>query len=91
MKTCPKCGEENSDYSTQCFKCYTTLNPNISHDYALHVVSFLIPWAGIVIGCVYISKNQDEYGKSLIITATVSVVVTVVLAFVLGAFVASMY
>jgi lipoprotein signal peptidase len=50
----------------------------------MYVVSVIIPLVGIILGCIYISKREDELGKSLIITGVVSNVIAVVLGILLS-------
>ncbi|MEG6614115.1 hypothetical protein V6C42_14805 [Pseudoclostridium thermosuccinogenes] len=45
----------------------------------MYVVSVLFPLVGIILGCIYIARREDELGKSLIITGVISNVVMVLL------------
>ena len=50
----------------------------------MYAVSVLVPLLGIILGCIYIARGEDELGKSLIITGVVSNVIAVVLGIVLS-------
>ncbi len=88
MKTCPKCNELNGDNRTECFRCKASLGSvdtyyNSSTTYSgscwMYVVSVLIPLVGIILGCIYIARREDELGKSLIITGVVSNILAIIL------------
>lgn len=46
----------------------------------LYIVSIIIPFLGIVLGCIKIAKDEDDLGKSLIITGIVSNVIGVIIS-----------
>ncbi|MDD2503294.1 MAG: hypothetical protein PHP79_05425 [Clostridia bacterium] len=50
----------------------------------MYIVSVLIPLVGIILGCIYIARREDELGKSLIITGVVSNIVVVILGIMLA-------
>lgn len=37
----------------------------------MYVISVLIPLAGIILGCINIAREEDDLGKSLIITGVI--------------------
>lgn len=37
----------------------------------MYILAFLIPLLGIILGCIRLSKGEDELGKSLIIFSVV--------------------
>ena len=49
----------------------------------MYVVSVLIPLVGIILGCIYIARREDELGKSLIITGVISNIVAIILGIML--------
>lgn len=49
----------------------------------MYVVSVLIPLVGIILGCIYIAREEDELGKSLIITGVISNVIAILLGLML--------
>lgn len=53
----------------------TTENSNRS----LYYIAALIPLLGIILGLIYIAKNHDELGKSLIITSIICTIVIVLI------------
>lgn len=96
-KICPKCEtifEANKEY---CDKCGNRLSVYDNSSYKnnsyksssndgcwMYVVSILIPIIGIILGCVYIAKDENELGKSLIITGVVSNVIYIFLSIMLA-------
>ncbi len=94
-KICPKCGLIFSQKSENCEECGTRLSVYTgSADYRtasssdggcwMYVVSVLIPLVGIILGCIYIARREDELGKSLIITGVVANISAVILGIMLG-------
>lgn len=87
-KICRKCKTTYSSRETTCKHCDITLsvlsdNTNTGTDNAnnasfngcaLYIVSVLIPLLGIILGCIYIAKNENDYGKSLIFTSVVAII-----------------
>ena len=92
-KVCPKCGTIYSSKSETCERCGTRLSVygqgQLYHDETdsasawIYVVSFLIPLIGFIMGCVYISKEEPDMGKSLIITGAVSMAIWFILVLLL--------
>ena len=92
-KVCPKCGRIYSSKEEICQNCGTQLAVygqgqlyNDEEDSAtiwVYVVSFFIPLVGFIMGCVYISKDEGDMGKSLIITGLVSSILWFVVALLL--------
>lgn len=94
-KICPKCGLIFSQKTENCDKCggrvsvysgesdYRATSSDNSGCW-MYVVSVLIPLVGIILGCIYIARREDELGKSLIITGVVSNIVAVVLGIMLA-------
>lgn len=44
---------------------------NQSSNAWMYILAFLIPLLGIILGCIRLSKGEDELGKSLIIFSVV--------------------
>jgi hypothetical protein len=94
-KICPSCRLIYSKNANVCTKCGGQLavydeSVEESHSHAdsntwLYVVAVLLPIVGIILGCVYISKDENELGKSLIITSIVTSVIYVIITLILGA------
>ena len=92
-KICPKCGFIYSQKSETCEKCggrlgvydNTFINTKKSGDSDswMYVVSVLIPLIGIILGCIYIARGEDELGKSLIITGVISNILVLVIGILL--------
>lgn len=87
-KICPKCGQIYSANASFCDGYGSKLgvysgqsSPSGSSESStwMYIVTILIPIVGIILGCIYIGKNEKELGKSLIITAIVTYVVYAVL------------
>jgi ribosomal protein L40E len=94
-KICPKCNLIFSQKTENCDKCggrlsvyseestYVTPNSDNSGCW-MYVVSVLVPLVGIILGCIYIARKEDDLGKSLIITGVVSNIIAVILLIMLG-------
>lgn len=89
---CPKCDALLSSKYEECPYCnytfkdedyYNTIQTPTnnsskgSSNTVLYIVSFLIPLIGIILGLIYIAKDDEILGKSLL---TFSIVVTIVFA-----------
>ncbi|HBP38433.1 MAG TPA: hypothetical protein DD640_06780 [Clostridiales bacterium] len=97
-KICPKCKTLYSGKSETCENCGNRLavydDNHYSHDASSHaaaaggcwmyLVSVLIPIIGIILGCIYIARGEDDLGKSLIITSVVTIVVFTVIGVLLA-------
>jgi len=79
-ENCDKCGERLSVYSESAN--FKTSNSDNSGCW-MYVVSVLIPLVGIILGCIYIAREEDELGKSLIITGVISNVIAILLGLML--------
>lgn len=76
---CPKCDGINSSKNEKCEFCghifseneyYSTTEKDDSDkksNLSLYIIALLIPIVGIILGIVYVAKNEDSTGKSLII------------------------
>lgn len=93
-KVCPKCGAIYSPKNETCEACgtrlavYTPEKRAESGSYAEwwhYLVAILFPLIGLIMGCVYISRGDDELGKTVIITVLVGVGIQVVLGILLVA------
>lgn len=51
----------------------------------LYVIAFLLPIVGIIMGLIYIGKNEDELGKSLIIFSILVPIVVGIIVWILYA------
>lgn len=86
-KICPKCNIIYSQKTDICEKCYCALavfspstpnnsdNDHSNFSASLHVIAVILPFIGIVLGCIYIGKNEDSLGRSLIITGIIHAIV----------------
>ena len=95
-KICTKCNVIYSQRTEICEDCGGRLsvyaNDNYGTTYSggseggcwMYVVSVLIPLVGIILGCIYIARQEDELGKSLIITGVVSNILAVILGIMLA-------
>ncbi|AZT91644.1 hypothetical protein ELD05_06540 [Caldicellulosiruptor changbaiensis] len=90
-KICPRCGLIYSQRSEICDKCGGRLSVyDGSTDYKfsgtdnsgcwLYIVSILFPLIGIILGCIYIARREDDLGKSLIITSVVVMVISTLIS-----------
>ena len=50
----------------------------------LYVLSFLLPIVGIILGIVYIAKNEDELGRTLLAIGAITMVVGWICLMLLG-------
>lgn len=93
-KVCPKCGVVYPQKAESCEKCggrlsvctdVTGIRPwNIEDSGCwMYIISVLFPLVGIILGCIYISRREDEKGKSLIITGVISNIIAVILVIML--------
>ena len=80
IKVCPNCGgicvESKNKYKPP---IYATKNNNVP--FGIYILSFLIPLAGIIIGAIWIADDditKKDNGKSVLITAIISVLFFVV-------------
>ena len=95
-KFCPKCGQIYSSQTTNCETCSTRLEVKDTRtsyaqsggsDTWMYIVGILIPIVGIILGCIAIAKDDNELGKSLIITSiVVPMVISVLLMLLMGFF-----
>lgn len=94
-KICPKCGYVYSSKTENCESCGGRLSVytegadfRATHSDNggcwMYVVSVIFPLVGIILGCIYIARSEDELGKSLIITGVVSNVLAVLLGVMLA-------
>ena len=95
-KICLKCKTIYSQNVLHCDQCgehlsvYTETGNDIAKSRSdssgcwLYAVSVLIPLVGIILGCIYIARQEDDLGKSLIITGVVSNIAFTILAVMLG-------
>lgn len=96
---CPKCDALVSADITECPYCnhvfvdkdyYNTMDNPVhsasngsSSNAVLYIVAFLIPVIGIVLGLIYIAKDNDTLGKSLL---TFSIIVSVIFGIIIALF-----
>ena len=86
-KKCRKCGAIYNSGAVICDQCgggLSVVTSNSAYDQSyssnssgtsnvwMYVVSVLIPLLGIILGCIKIGKDENELGKSLIITGIVA-------------------
>lgn len=94
-KICPKCGLIYSQKSENCEECGSRLSVYSGSDHYkiptssdggcwMYIVSVLFPFIGIILGCIYIARQKDELGKSLIITSVVTIIAVTFLGIMLG-------
>ena len=89
-KICPKCKTIYAGRAESCETCggklsvymdeYVARQDSSSGGCWLYVVSILIPLVGIILGCIYIARREDELGKSLIMTSIITWVVVGVIS-----------
>lgn len=82
---CPKCDGINKSSNVKCEYCGYTFkredyfnNEDVSEknsNIILYIISFLLPIIGIILGIVYISKDNEELGKKLILFSIVIFIV----------------
>lgn len=82
-KICPKCGriyDARQDTCTNCPDVRLSVYTGESEYYSggasggggeiwMYIVGILIPVVGIILGCVYIARGDDELGKSVLLTS----------------------
>lgn len=89
---CPKCDGINKSSGKKCAFCGYNFKRNdyfngkdiqeYNHSNAvLYIISFLFPIIGIILGIVYIKKDEDELGKSLLIFSVVFLVIFSIIIF----------
>lgn len=80
VEHCNKCGILLSVYSGD---TYDHIQETDDGEMWMFVVSVIIPLLGIVLGLIYIVREQDDLGKSLIITSIVSnIIIGILLAII---------
>ncbi len=93
-KVCPKCGAIYSPKSETCEACgtrlavYTPEKGSSGGSYAEwwhYLVAILFPLIGLIMGLVYLSRGDDDLGKTVIITVLAGVGIQVVLGILLAA------
>ncbi|ACM60483.1 double zinc ribbon protein [Caldicellulosiruptor bescii] len=71
---CDECGGKLAVYSEDTNYKYSKAN---NSSFWLYIVSILFPIIGIILGCIYIARKEDNLGKSLIITSVVVIVISI--------------
>jgi len=86
-KICPKCGIIFKHNSNTCSECasplavYDEQPKNTSKSGCwMYVIAFLIPLIGLILGLIYIAKDEEETGKPLMIF---SIIIWVINIFIL--------
>ncbi|WPX10075.1 zinc ribbon domain-containing protein [Anaerocellum danielii] len=74
---CDKCGGRLSVYDGSTNYKFSR---NDSSGCWLYIIAILFPLIGIILGCVYLARREDELGKSLIITSVVVIVIFALLS-----------
>lgn len=82
---CPKCDGINKSSNVKCEYCGYIFkredyfnNEDVSEKNSnifLYIISFLLPIVGIILGIVYISKDNEELGKKLILFSIIIFIV----------------
>lgn len=75
MKHCIKCGETNADERETCWKCNEPLPKPEKVESWMYLIAFLIPLAGIILGCIKVGQKDNEGGKKLILIAILGAVI----------------
>lgn len=92
-KVCPKCGriyDARQDYCQDCpdmrLSVYTGSEADAGSrgEIWMYVVGILIPVVGIILGCVYIARGDDELGESVLLVSIFVPLVIGILFAVLG-------
>lgn len=97
QKVCPHCGITYSSKYERCRECGSYLSvvtdtgkeiekamKSDSSNCLLYVLSFLLPIVGIILGIVYIAKNEEELGRTLLMIAAIPIVIGFCLTFLLA-------
>ncbi|ADQ40879.1 hypothetical protein Calkr_1377 [Caldicellulosiruptor acetigenus I77R1B] len=71
---CDECGGELAVYDVDTNYNNTKTDSSVGW---LYIVSILFPVVGIILGCIYIARREDNLGKSLIITSVVVIVISI--------------
>ena len=83
-KICPKCKTIYSAKKDTCDQCHIPLavynqeileNSGIGTDRGMFVIALLFPLIGIIMGLIYLARQEDDVGKSVLITSIVAGVV----------------
>lgn len=81
---CPKCDGINKSSNIKCDFCgyefkrddyLEQQDDNNSSNMGLFIIALLLPIVGIILGIVYIAKDNDNLGKTLIIFSIVVVII----------------
>ncbi len=97
QKICPHCGITYPSKFERCRECGGYLSVvtdtgkaiekasgSDSSNCLLYVLSFLLPIVGIILGIVYIAKNEDELGRTLLAIGAITMVVGWICLMLLG-------
>lgn len=87
MKICPNCKNCLMDTETKCDKCGFALSENASvapmigskTEGWMYVIAFLIPFAGIILGCVQVAKNDNKGARGLFVVSLISILVRILI------------
>lgn len=83
-KICPECRIIYGSNAETCETCHTRLsvysgetiseNSKTSdpHNRWMYILAIFIPLVGIILGLIYISRKEDELGKSLLLTGIIA-------------------
>jgi len=89
-KICPKCRLIFTQKAEYCDSCGSRLSVYSDESLSssnggcwLYIVSVFSPLIGIILGCIYIARKEDDLGKSLIITSILSSIILPFLGYVL--------
>ncbi len=87
MKICPNCKNCLTDSETKCDKCGFPLGENAGTvpmigsrtENWMYLIAFLIPFAGIILGCVQVAKSDNKGAKGLFIVSLISIVICIII------------
>lgn len=88
-KICPRCKHIYSAKAENCDDCGSRLSVYSGESISkednsgcwMYIVAVLLPVVGIILGCIYIARAEDELGKSLILTSVITMVASSMIGF----------
>ncbi len=93
-KICPKCGALYHPAKELCEDCGVRLSvyspgqttyADSGARWWHYALAILFPLFGVILGCIYFGRGEDDLGKTLITTSVVCVIIQIVLGILLAA------